>query len=234
MMRKLGALALGAFILAGPVLAEPPTGSRLGERSFKGLQHTEEQADEASTKIASCMVAKRGAPARAYIDATTTEEADKAQQALFRQIQCISFVNVSDMSDTSVIDVPRDIMRGKLAEALLKEQGKAVAALPVLPLAKEYSRPWFKATTRDPVIDEMAVCVVETNPQGVAKLLATRGYSKDEGTAFGAVVPTLGTCLRVGAKLQANRQALRAALADALYQRLMRPAPVAAPTTAAK
>jgi hypothetical protein len=37
----------------------------------------------------------------------------------------------------------------------------------------------------------------------------------------------LSQCLRAGTKLQANRQSLRAALADALFQRLHAPAPAA-------
>jgi hypothetical protein len=231
-MREVIPAVFGVVLIAAPALADPPTGSRLGERTVHGLQQTEEQADDAATKIGSCMVAKRGTVARAYVDAMTPDEAAKAQKALFREIQCLSYVNDSNLSDTSVISMPTDILRGKLAEALLKDQDRAIAALPAMPLVKEYARPWFAATSRDPVIDEMAVCVVDTNPRGVAGILATRGYSKDEGAAFGAVMPTLGTCLRVGAKLRANRPALRAALADALYQRLTRPAPTSAPDAA--
>ena len=48
---------------------------------------------------------------------------------------------------------------------------------------------------------------------------------------FLGLMDNLGKCLRAGTKLQANRQSLRAALADALYQRLH--APAAAPAVEA-
>jgi hypothetical protein len=218
-----GLIALTAAV--SPAAAEPPTGSRLGERTISGIKYTEEQADEAATKLARCMIAKRNALARAYLDAVTSEDADKAQTTLFRQIECMSWVTLSDMSDTTRASIPREVLRGKLAEVILTGERGKVEILPALPLGKEYWRPWFAATGRDPVTDEMAACVADTNARSIAALIETRSYSKEENTAFGAVLPSLGTCLRVGAKLQANRQALRAALADALYQRLMRPPP---------
>lgn len=224
-MRKIQAFFLAAIAICGPVLAEPPTGSRLGDRSSGGFKYTDEQADEAAARIASCMVAKRGPAAKTYISATTPKELAEIQRALFKEIQCLSHSNLTIMSDTTVFHIPTDTLRGKIAEAILKDERGSIDALSVLALAKEYSRPWFAATGRDAVVDEMGVCVADTNPRGIAALLATRGFSKEENVAFGAIVPSLGTCLRVGAKLQANRPALRAALADALYQRVHRPAP---------
>ena len=233
-MRNLIPVVIIAFAAISPALAEPPTGSRLGERTIHGLKYTEEQADEESTKMAQCMVTKREKYARGYVEAFEKEAAEKARKGLFSDISCMSFVGLSDMSDTAVFTFPSDVMRGKLAEALLKKERAKVATLAPLPLAKDYSRPWFGASGRDPVIDEMASCVADTNPQGIVGIMATRGYSKEEGAAFGAVVPSIGTCLRVGAKMQANKQSLRAALADALYQRLRTPAPSAESSGATK
>ncbi len=230
-MRRGFQTLIAAALIAGPALAEPSTGSRLGDRSYSGFKYTEEQADEAATRIASCMVTKRGSAAQTYVSATTVKELDGARRTLFKEIQCMSHANLTDMSDTTVFHFETDTLRGKLAEALLKNDKDAINALPILPLGKDYSRTWFAATGRDAVIDEMAVCVADTNPRGIAALIATRGFSKEEGVAFGAVVPTLGTCLRVGAKLQANRPALRAALADALYQRIHSPYSAPAPST---
>jgi len=228
-MRFSFAISSALLAVAAPASAESPTGSRLGDRAIQGLQYTEEQADEAGTRLASCMAAKRERFARDYMAAKTATQQDKAQGPLFRQLSCLGFSNLSDMSDTSVVSMPPDILRGKIAEALLKGDRDKIAALAALPLAKDYARPWYAATGRDPVIDEMGACVADTNPRGIASVLSTRGYSKEEGAAFGALSPSLGPCLRVGAKLQANRPALRAALADALYQRLQAP-PAAAAT----
>ena len=228
-MRKFQASFVAVAILCSPALAEPPTGSRLGGSTSGGFKYTEEQADEAATRIASCMVSKRRTAAETYVAAKTADEMETAEQKLFKEIQCLSHANLTEMSSTTIFHIPTDTLRGKLAEAFLKNERSSIEALPVLPVAKDYSRPWFAATGRDAVVDEMAVCVADINPRGIAALLATRGFSKEENVAFGGIVPTLGTCLRVGAKLQANRPALRAALADALYQRLhaIAPAPEA-------
>ena len=236
-MRKVVAIAMVACLAGSAALAEPPTGSRLGERTEeKGLQYNEEESADSARKMAICMVQKRIGMSRAYVMANSREEAAANSAPLFKSISCLSFIQTSHMSDTSVVHFPDDVLRGMLAEALLAEDGKNAASLPVLPVAKDYSRKWFAATSRNAVIDEMAVCMAETNPAGIVAMLRTEAYSKEERAAFGAITPNLATCLRVGAKLQANRQALRAALADALYQRVMRPAPVApepaAPATA--
>jgi hypothetical protein len=225
---RVGLVSVMALSITASAVAfaqEAPTGSRLGSRFAGSIKYSEEDADSAATKMAACLVNKREPAARAYIEAYSADESDKLRNELFRDVSCLSFINIggSAMSDTIQVTFPRDVLRGKMAEALLKGKSSAVAALPALPLAKDYSRPWFAATGRNPVIDEMGACVVDTNPKGAAAVLATDAYSKEEAAAFGAVMPNLGTCLRAGAKLQANRQALRAALADALYQRLTRP-----------
>lgn len=220
-------IALSMTASAMALAQEAPTGSRLGSRYVGTVKYSEEQADDAATKMAACMVTKREAAAREYLAAYSDAESDKQHNELFKYILCMSITGISGMSDTSLMTFPDDVFRGKLAEAFLKRRSNEVSALPALPLEKDYSRPWFAATGRNPVIDEMGVCVADTNPKGVAGILATQGYSNEERAAFGAVAPSLGNCLRAGAKLQANRQALRAALADALYQRVTRPAPSA-------
>jgi hypothetical protein len=230
---RIGLVSLIALAMGASVLAEPPTGSRLGNRFVGGIKFSEEDADAAATKMASCLVNKREPSARTYMDAYTAEGSDKVRNVLFQEVSCLSFGGMPGVSDTIQVTFPREVLRGKMAEALLKGKSTAIAALPALPLAKDYSRPWFAATGRNPVIDEMGACVVDTNPKAAAGVIATDAYSKEEAAAFGAVMPSLGVCLRAGAKLQANRQGLRAALADALYQRLTRP-PLEAQIAAAK
>jgi hypothetical protein len=234
-MRDKFIMLMAAVMIAGPALAEPPTGSRLGEGKISGLQQKEEEAADMAFKMARCMVQKRSGMVRNYLRATSVDEAEAASSVLMAKgISCLSFVQTSMMSDTAIVSFPTDVLRGMLSEAALKDEAREVTALPALPLAKEYARPWFAVSSRDAVIDEMAACVADTNPGGVAALLATRAYTNEERTVFGALGPSLGPCLRVGAKLQANRQALRASLADALYQRLHAPVAPTGPATAAK
>jgi len=232
-MRRLLLGVMVAVMASSAALAGPPTGSRLGEDKFKGLQYKEEEAADSARKMARCMVQKRSGMVRNYLLAKTDAEAGAASGVLMgKSISCLSFVQTSHMSDTSMVSFPTGVLRGMLSEAVLDDEAKAVASLPALPLTKEYARPWFELSGRDAVIDEMAACVADTNPQGIVAMLATNAYSAEEGAAFGRITPNLGTCLRVGAKLQANRQALRAALADALYQRLHAPTPTSQVTAA--
>jgi hypothetical protein len=80
----------------------------------------------------------------------------------------------------------------------------------------------------------MATCVSENAPQETVMLIKSEAYTAAEMAAIQALAPTLGACLRVGIKVDANRQTLRAALADALYQRVANPALPSAPTAGAK
>lgn len=233
-MARTGLVAAIALSVAAPALADPPTGSRLGDGQISGLEYKEAEAAESALQMARCMVQKRVGMVRNYLFAKTAEEANAASSVLMgKSISCLSFTQGTSMSDTSMVTFPTDVLRGMLSEAMLQDERNAAAALPALPLVKDYSRPWFELSSRNAVIDEMAACVADTNPRGVAAILATRAYTNEEKAAFGAIGPSLGPCLRVGAKLQANRQALRAALADALYQRIHAPVPAVAVAPAA-
>ena len=79
---------------------------------------------------------------------------------------------------------------------------------------------------------KLATCVSEIASAETLALLKTEPYSDAEGTTFAAVVPSMGACLRARVKLTGNRQSLRAALADALYQRVANPAPAVPPAQA--
>jgi len=111
-----------------------------------------------------------------------------------------------------------------LAEAALEKTSADEALQPLAP-QPSYEREWFMLTGRDRVVDEMAVCVADQTPAGVRALLATKPEGPEELAAVQALSATLGPCLPTGATLKANRQSLRAALAEALYHRAA-PVPV--------
>jgi hypothetical protein len=69
----------------------------------------------------------------------------------------------------------------------------------------------------------MATCVTDTNPAGVIALLDSEPYTDSENSAFSALIPFMGPCLSAGTKLSGEREPLRAALAEALYQRVNLP-----------
>lgn len=119
---------------------------------------------------------------------------------------------------------------------MLRQLNRDVAALPSLPLRQGfYKRPWFAGTARNAVVDEMGACVADTAPPGISNLLRTSAYTPQEKSAFATLTPVMASCLSAGAKLIGNTQSLRAAMADALYQRVINPAAsVPAPQPPAK
>ena len=136
------------------------------------------------------------------------------------------FAKVYDDKPYSAADavLSMDMLRGMLAEVALARAETQVQALQALPLQqKRYIRPWFGATGRNSAVDEMGACMADTDPSGIAALISTDPDGSDESSAIGAMSSALTKCLSAGTRLDASRQALRAALADALYQRLNNP-----------
>jgi hypothetical protein len=226
-----GQLLLSAALLATAALAqapgELPTGSRLAKRPLLGPTMTAKDQATGAKRVAECLYNRKTALARAALLAPTKEAADSAAAKLKGNVQCFGVEFSNDMVEQREVSIPPDIMRGMLAEAALQRSRSAVDALQALPRQNIYQRDWYVVTGRHVTVDEMGTCIADTNPAGTAALLRTEPVSKEEGAAFAALTDNLGQCLRIGTKLQASRQALRAALADALFQRLYRPAPSA-------
>ena len=223
------AVVVGAA-LAGSANAEPATGTRLGDRLRDGYVMTEMEAAAAGQLMSNCMVDHQVAQVRSYLSATTQAEQKASGFGHQAELDCMNMVMTNELSDTRQVIFPPDVFRGQLAQSELSHLQPAVSALAALALQKVYARPWFAMTSRNVLVDEMATCVAETNPAGVAALLKTASYAPSEGTAVKALVPNISVCLRAKATLQANRQALRAALAEALFQRVAAPDEKRAPS----
>ncbi|MBL0000312.1 MAG: hypothetical protein IPO97_04475 [Sphingomonadales bacterium] len=203
---------------------EPPIGSLLGNRLTKENMDPA-QAVRLAHQAAACWVAQRKGAARAAASALTLEEREKGFETLKKETPCDSAA-LNGITERASWTVPLDVKTGMLAEALLRtSKGPALAALP---LEQSYVRPWFGLSSRNLVIDEMAACVADTNPAGVSALFKTRPESDKEKTAISTLAASFGPCLRAGAKLRANSMGLRAALAEAMWQRALQPAPVLA------
>ena len=223
-------LATASGGAAQSTAGDPPIGSRLGKRLKGDPIANERKAALAAHEMARCMVNKRERAVRDLLASTSEEQANKVSNRLMGEMQCFNaMLAVNDLVEGRSVTFPPDVLRGMLAEYLVKKDAPRVLVLPRLqPLQQIYVRPWYPATARDPIVDEMATCVAEVNPAGTLAMLGTQAYSAAEGTAMGTLSVDFGRCLRAGAKLRANRQALRAALAEALYQRTQ-PWPVAQP-----
>lgn len=206
-------------------LAEPPIGSRLGERVVKGAVEDEVTSARHAYEFAGCLVNRRGEKARRLLSQTTEAAYKEAYKALTTgRLDCFNMGDdANDITEGWRFSIPTDIMRGMLAEQLIKSDIVRYAELPPLSQQRTYSRSWYGATNRDASVDEMATCVAEMDAADTLSLLRTTPYSEQEGSAFAALAPTLGSCLRAGVKVTGNRQSLRAALADALYERVANP-----------
>jgi len=207
-------------------VAEPPIGSRLGNRVVRGGEEDEVTSAHHAQEFASCLVNRRAEEVQRLLGQTN----DAGYKAAYKELTDgrLDCFNMGD--DANLVtegwrfSIPTDIMRGMLAEQMIKHDMPRYAALPALARQMTYTRPWYGATNRDVSVDEMATCVSETDAVDTLSLLKTRPYSQEEGAAFAALGPTLGACLRAGVKVMGNRQSLRAALADGLYQRVAGPA----------
>jgi hypothetical protein len=174
---------------------------------------------------AACLAQSRSAEVAALLHAQTAEAASRPYSRLADDDRCFNQVFGTGPFRPEDAGVSLDMLRGRLAEQALLAQSAQVAALQPLPLQeKRYLRPWFAATGRNPAVDEMGACMADTDPAGIAHLIQTGPGSADESAAIANLSPALTKCLSAGTRLDANRMALRAALADALYQRLTNPA----------
>lgn len=233
----LRASAVGLACLATFASAEPPIGSRLGERIERDAQ---KEADSAlgAQEMARCLVDKQRSAVRAFLAAVDERESKRFGKQMSGEHECLSIFTMTaanDFVEGRAVSFPHDIYRGMLAEWMIRTDERTFSSLPPLPRQLTYSRSWYAVSGRDSSVDEMATCVSESDPQETLALLRTTPYSDGESAAFGVLAPTLGACLRAGVKVAGNRQSLRAALADALYQRIANPAPApAAPAAQAK
>lgn len=226
----------GLFVVGSAAFTEPPIGSRVGERLQKDQINNERDAVQSAHQLAGCIIVKQGSAARDLLGARSDEEIKKLQAKMTGEFECIADLPGNDFVEGVEVNYPQDVMRGDLAEELIKRNRHDVSALQPLPIQKVYARNWFAFTGRVVSVDEMAACVADTAPGAVIALVETQPFSDSEGTAFSSLVPYMGPCLRAGTKLEGKREPLRAALAEALYQRFTDPgeSSVAAPQNVAQ
>jgi hypothetical protein len=221
--------AVGLSCVAASALADPPLGSRLGERQTKDPERRERESALGAQEMARCLVNKQNSVVRGYLAALDAAESKRLDHKMDGEHECFSMSEGNDLVEGRMVTFPQDIFRGMLAEWMIKKDEPTFASLPVLPRQLTYSRPWYALSGRDSSVDEMATCVSEIAPRESLALLKTTPYGNDEGAAFGTLGPSLVSCLQAGYKVTGNRQSLRAAIADALYQRVANPSAAFAP-----
>lgn len=210
MRRFMGAFAVPGALVAAGISASPAA-------AIPGEVRTIEQ-------FGTCMLDAHNSTALELLNASTVADSDDALKRLRGEKSCFTRLPSNSPLDIRIAALPKDFMRGIIAGAAVRVSPAAKALQPLAFEQKRYVRPWFAVTGRDSAVDEMSVCVADTDPAGVLALVNTPTQSADESIAIGGLMPWLGKCLAAGARLQADRTALRAALAEALYQRAHNPA----------
>ena len=202
-------------ILVAVVAAVAASGSPAAARSIGDVRTI--------GQLGTCMYISHKATALDLLNASTAGESDRAVVRLRDEQSCFDRLPTDSHLDTDVAAFSKGLMRGLVAEAALRDSAAAASLQPLPFQQKRYLRPWFAATGRDPAVDEMSACIADTDPSGIVALIATAPGSSQESWALGNISPWLGKCLAAGAQLHSDRAALRAALADALYQRVRAP-----------
>lgn len=211
-MMRSALIALCGLAVAMPALAE------------RARSRNDEEVLRTAHRLARCQYERRPADVIGVLNALSDADRQKHERRLNQALECKNTMLLDGMwVEGASIQTPPDVLRGMLAEAALFGL-KQDDTLEALPAQASYARDWFAISGRDPVANEMAVCVAEQNPRGISALLATKAESTEELAAARALSGSLGPCLPQGATLKANRQSLRAALAEALFHRATAPA----------
>jgi hypothetical protein len=181
-----------------------------------------EQSQRSTRAFVQCMVANRKQLSEQYLGATEPADFAKWRDRLWDNVRCSlpGFPGIGGGWRT--IQMPVDVERGLVAEQLILTGRVTPTTEPAKPAP--YQPRWAAVTGRAPAVDEMADCVAASDPGGVVALLRSDADSDAEKTAFAALGEKFGQCLVSGATLKANRLSMRAALAEALYQRAASPA----------
>ena len=175
----------------------------------------------------SCLDDRRGADVGKLLSTNAADTARRAFARLNDNGECVSSTYGDAQYDPADVTMTMGILRGRLAEQALLSNEEKVDTLAALPLQqKRYLRNWFPATSRNLSVDEMGACMADTDPRGILTLVETPEGSAAEADAMAGLAPSLGKCLAIGTRLEADRPSLRAALADALYQRMKEQAPL--------
>ena len=214
-------VAISCAMLAMPALAQtddPQIGSRLEAHRTIDVEQNRAASIRASHSFASCLVNRRRTLALQYLRALDPNEVRRIEPSLFREVRCANIPGMSEMAERRRLSVSPDIQRGTLAEALLERDPATLP--PALPLDRTYASRWHAVSSRDQLVEEMAVCVAATNPGAIAALMRSAPETDDERAALTVLLPQLGPCLQSNARLTANRPSLRAALAEALFHRI--------------
>lgn len=216
--RIISLLGLAALI-ANPVLAEPPTGSRMGNRLKKVENFSKRDPYALAYRSARCAAALKSSAVRQVLDASTQASRSDARQKIGMLHNCSMAYFFGGEAEEIHYTMDQVILDGMYGEAVVMES-KAGRDMPAMPVVADYNRPWFAVSGRNPVMNEVAVCISEIAPSKTFALFDTKIGSPEEMSAARALAPELGTCVPANVELVVEPRTLRSALGEAMYHRI--------------
>lgn len=198
------------------------TGSRLKTQPSAGLAaigssdtiiETPAKALAVGRKVSACMVVRHPAMVASFISA------DAAVVKVRGLDDALSGCLVESQADrnSSQLSYGNREFQGMLAEASIMAW-TAAEALPV-DSAPNYAARWVSADPSQSVVDRMAICLAAKHPAESVALVRSVPGSVEEKAAITAMMPHIGGCVVQGATLKGNRNAIRLAVARAVYYR---------------
>src|SRR3982751_641478 len=108
--------AIGLLCIAVPVAAEPPIGSRLGERIERDPMKKERESALGAQEMARCLANKQTRTVRQFLAATRDQESKRLRSQMAGEHECFSMTEGNDLVEGRLVIFPQDIYRGMLAE----------------------------------------------------------------------------------------------------------------------
>src|SRR5437763_8573443 len=108
------ASAISLLCIAAPAAAEPPIGSRLGERIERDPMKKERESALGAQEMARCLVNKQTKTARAFLSTLDESESKRLDKAMDGEHECFSMTEGNDFVEGRMVMFPQDIFRGML------------------------------------------------------------------------------------------------------------------------
>lgn len=209
-------LLIGTLLVAGTVAEAQRTGTRM-DRNANSARSVNSRDTNSAFQVANqfgqCLARREGKSMKRVLE--LSYGSGEQRKAMFGVMDSFDGC-LGDSEDFDQLATTGTLTAGGASEYFLKVEAKpedivAVKGMTDEALAASAFKPRNGA-------EELALCVVRSSPEGVARLGRTIPTSKAEKAAVAAVLPSVGPCVREGQKLQLNAPSLRALLSYGLYR----------------
>lgn len=209
-------LLVGAVLVAGTAAEAQQTGTRMDRNAGAARSVNSRDTNNAvlvANQFGQCVARREGKSMKRALE--LPYGTDEQQKAMFGVMDSFDgCLGNSEDFDKLVTSGP--LTAGGASEYFVKAEAKPADIAAIKGMSDEA----LAATAFKPRngAEDLALCVVRSNPEAVAQLGRTLPASKAEKAAVAAVLPSVGPCVSDGQKLQLNAPSLRALLSYGLYR----------------